>query len=257
MILRFSWFKTICIMSALSLTTAAMNTDRSRVPVLLELFTSEGCSSCPPADRLLEALDQQQPVPGAELIVLSEHVDYWNHLGWRDPFSSAQYSARQRDYAGRYNADGVYTPELVVDGRYSFVGSDRLAASSAIQSSIGEPKMPIVIAEVSRNAKQVIARIELPAAGQFKSIRGVLCVVLADERQESRVGHGENAGHSLAHVAVARTFRQIEAIGLDRASTKQIALEVQPGSETAGLRLIAFVQDRKTGHVIGAAARRL
>src|ERR1700722_20120515 len=94
------------------------------VPVIVELFTSEGCSSCPAADRMLARLEQTQPVPGAQVVAIEEHVDYWNQLGWNDPFSSPQYRARQNDYAVALKANNIYTPQMVVNGQSAFVGSD-------------------------------------------------------------------------------------------------------------------------------------
>src|SRR5277367_5702608 len=165
---KLSSLTAVMAVFAVALVCGAADSGSARVPVLLELFTSEGCSSCPPADRLLEILDDKQPVAGADLIVLSEHVDYWDRLGWKDPFSSWQYTARQQDYTNRYNLDGVYTPQLVVDGRYGFVGSDGREASAAIQKAIREPKIPIVISSLAHNGNQVTARIELPAGEKLK-----------------------------------------------------------------------------------------
>lgn len=242
---------------AAALVCGAEDSSAVRVPVLVELFTSEGCSSCPPADRLLQVLDEKQPAAGAELIVLSEHVDYWNGLGWKDPFSSRQYTARQQDYSNRYNLDGVYTPQLVVDGRYGFVGSDGRRASSAIQSAIRERKIPIAISNVTINENQVTARVQSSADQNFKGVRAVLYVALADNRQESHVAHGENAGRSLAHVAVTRVLKLIGTIDLDSPSTKEVALLVPPGSVASGSRLVAFIQDPKSGHVLGVTEQKL
>jgi hypothetical protein len=163
--------------------------------------TSEGCSSCPPADRLLELLDQKQPVPGADLIVLNEHVDYWDRLGWKDPFSSSLFSARQQEYSYRLHGEGVYTPQLVVDGRFGFVGGDAHEAASAIQEAIRDPKIPIAISNASRDRNQVTAHIEVPGAHQsLIGGRGILYIALTDNRVESHVVHGENAGRALTQV---------------------------------------------------------
>src|SRR3954462_2451752 len=114
------------------LTMVMANAESGRTPVIVELFTSEGCSSCPPADLLLNHLQQAQPVPGVQVISLSEHVDYWNQLGWTDPFSSAGFSERQKQYANIFRGDGVFTPQMVVDGKSQLVGSDSQKALRAI-----------------------------------------------------------------------------------------------------------------------------
>ena len=255
--LKWNLFTVVLTLFGGALICGAADSSTDRVPVLLELFTSEGCSSCPPADRLLEILDEKQPVAGADLIVLSEHVDYWDRLGWKDPFSSSEYTARQQNYTNRYNFDGVYTPQLVVDGRYGFVGSDGREASSAIQKAIRERKIPIAISNVAHNRNQVTAHIELPADENFKGVRGILYVALADNRQESHVARGENAGRSLAHVAVMRVLKQVGTIDFGSASTKEITLAMPAGSGAGGSRLVAFIQDPKSGHVLGVTEQKL
>src|SRR5579864_1046092 len=117
--------------------------------VIVELFTSEGCSSCPPADALLKELSEQQKVKGVEIVALEEHVDYWNHLGWKDPYSAAEFSQRQSDYAQVFGSDGVYTPQMIVDGQSELVGSRSLAAREAIENAANQPKAEIVLGDGS------------------------------------------------------------------------------------------------------------
>jgi hypothetical protein len=255
--LRLSFSTAVLALTAGALMFLSADENSARVPVLLELFTSEGCSSCPPADRLLELLDQKQPVNGADLIVLSEHVDYWDRLGWKDPFSSSQFTSRQQEYTNRYNLDGVYTPQLVVDGHFGLVGSDGREASSAIQRALREPKVPIAISNVSRDGNQVRAQVQLLADPRIGSGRGILYVAVADNHAESRVVRGENRGRILTHVAVTRALKQMGTVDLDTASAKDVTISLEPGVGLSGLRLVAFVQDSKTGHVLGVVEQKL
>src|SRR5579862_1102557 len=131
-----------------------------RVPVLIELFTSEGCSDCPPADALLEKLDRSQPVRNAQLVVLSEHVDYWNDIGWKDPYSSHEFSVRQGDYAHRFRLDGPYTPQMVVDGETQFVGSDERRAIETIEGAAKAAKVPVRLSSIHFEGSTLDVRVE-------------------------------------------------------------------------------------------------
>src|SRR5438128_737063 len=168
-----------------------------RVPVLVELFTSEGCSSCPPADELLARLEQTQPVPGAEVIALSEHVDYWNHLGWADPYSSAAFSARQNDYARALETDGNYTPQMIVDGRAQFVGSNANRAREAIAAAARDPKAVLTLGVVSQklaaDSTTLEVRVENLPAGSVDHSCDVLLAV-TESGLRSSVSRGEIAG---------------------------------------------------------------
>jgi hypothetical protein len=232
---------------------AATDNGSARVPVLLELFTSEGCSSCPPADRFLQALDEKQPLAGADLIVLSEHVDYWDRLGWKDPFSSAQFTARQQEYASKHPGDEVFTPQLVVDGQFSFVGSDGREAKVAIQKAILERKIPIAISSVARDGRHVTAHVEI-SSGAEKG-KAVLYLAIADNHAESQVARGENSGKTLTHVSVTRVLKRVGAVDLSAPYAQDITLQANAGAVNDS-RLVAFIQDAASGRVLGVAARK-
>ena len=152
----------------------------------MELFTSEGGSICPPADRFLEKLDAQ-PIPGAQIIVLSEHVDYWNHIGWKDPYSDHFYSDRQSAYAERFGLDSVYTPQMVVDGQSQFSGSDSGLADRAFAKALGSPTIPIRLSSISTDASNILnAHVEAGAAGStFASPQAEVYVAIALNHAES------------------------------------------------------------------------
>lgn len=240
-----------------TLSAAGSISPAARVPVLLELFTSEGCSSCPPADRLLATLDEKQPEPGAELIVLSEHVDYFNSSAWKDPFSARLFTERQEAFSQRPGFDGVYTPQLVVDGRFGFVGNDHAAASVAIRKAVRQPKIPLAISGVARERSSVSVRIASAGDRDLKVSRGRVFIALAEERVESRVSGGENARRTLRHVAVVRDLKSAATVDTHGPSTTEARFQLQPEWGVSGLRIVAFIQDPASGYVLGVAARKV
>jgi hypothetical protein len=220
-------------------------------PILVELFTSEGCSSCPPADQLLEKFDAQ-PVAGAQLIVLSEHVDYWNHIGWTDPYSSAAYSERQNHYGNRFHLESVYTPEMVVDGSSEFVGNSYKDAREAFERSQAKPKVLVHIRDLAVEDGKLRAHVDagsLPAGSHNADVVFVVALSHAD----SQVARGENAGRHLTHVAVARSLNVIGTAESGKPFAKDISFTLGHDVAPSNLRVIAFLQESNQGRVLGAA----
>jgi hypothetical protein len=231
--------------------------DGSRTPVLIELFTSEGCSSCPPADALLEKLDRSQPVNGAELIVLSEHVDYWNDIGWKDPYSSHEYSERQSAYAAHFGRSGIYTPQMVVDGHSDLVGSDERGAIEAVENETRFVKVPLSLSGLHFENNKVSMHVE---AGPLEPSMGArsanLYLAIADESDVSQVSRGENAGRTLKHVAVLRSLVPVGTVNKADKVSKDITVNVS--NESRGrLRIVGIIQEQSAGRVLGVASARL
>ena len=229
-------------------------------PVLVELFTSEGCSSCPPADRLLLELERVNRVAKAEVIVLGEHVDYWNRLGWVDPYASAGFSDRQARYATRFRLAGPYTPQVVIDGRIEAVGSDRSHVLQAIAEASNQPKATVTLAPATVEADGrigIAVRIEgLPS--QPANDRAEVFLAVTESGLHSQVLSGENAGLRLDHTAVVR--RLITLGGTDpeqRGFTAVPRLPLGSGWKRENLHLVVFAQATGSGRILGAASRSL
>jgi len=251
---------------ALFLVTAEVRTQASelpsspdgRTPVLVELFTSEGCSSCPPADKFLQDLDRQ-PVAGEEMIVLSEHVDYWNHIGWRDPYSAHFYSDRQEAYAKHLSTEDVYTPQMVVDGTSQFLGSDVALAQKAFIKALTQPKIAVRLSSVSMaTTNSLRAHLETGALPDSFGLRDAdVYVAVALNHAESQVAHGENAGRKLSHAAVAKSIVKVGQFRKRETFSQDVQLKLDPGTDARNLRLIAFVQQPGQGRVLGATEQTL
>ncbi len=237
---------------AACLSMVATETPRNQTPVLIELFTSEGCSSCPPADALLRQFDTQ-PVPGVQLIVLSEHVDYWNHIGWKDPYSSQFFSQRQNTYAQRMGGATVYTPQMIVDGTAEFVGSDGGQAQKAIEKSRAVEKLPVSLSNTSLTSGALHTRVEIGTLPESLHAHSAdVYVAIALNHAESQVLRGENEGRRLQHVAVAKNVTKIGSVSKTKAFAQDANIKLEGESDPTNLRVIVFVQDANSGQVLGA-----
>src|SRR5260370_4119710 len=199
-----------------------MSDEAGRSSVLVDELTSEDCATASAADAILERHDRFQPVNGAELIVLSEHVDYWNDIGWKDPFSSHEYSERQSAYAAQFGLGSIYTPQIVVDGHFELVGSDERRATQAIERATKVRKIPVSISLTDERMTTVhIETGPLPPAIPAESASVFLAI--ADHSDESHLSRGENAGRTLKHVAVLRELVPVGTVGRTDKFSRDVA----------------------------------
>ena len=233
--------------------------------VVVELFTSEGCSSCPPADQLLSRLEfprygnagrSKQVVmvsPGVEVIALGEHVDYWDNLGWKDRFSSPLFSARQQDYGKAFHLESVYTPQIVVNGEKEVLGSDARAVQEAIGKAAKEPKAEVVIAMTE--AQKVSFRVSKLPAGSHESD---ILLAVTESGLVTPVFGGENNGRQLRHAAVVRSLSSVGRLDPQHPGEYSAVaqLNLRPDWNRTNLKLVLFVQDRVNRHILGAASVR-
>lgn len=230
---------------------------QGRVPVLVELFTSEGCSSCPPADDLLSALLADQPVAGAEAIVLSEHVDYWNRLGWTDPYSSPSFSERQRAFARTFGLDSVYTPQAVINGTTQVIGSNRRLVSSAIARAAAWPSTRVTVQVGDVKGLDASVRVSLDRVIDRPRGRPRITLVVAEDHLVSNVARGENARRTLRHVGVVRSVLDVGVLTAGVAQHHDVMLRLQPTWAREALRLVAFIEEPGTMKVLGVGQTRL
>jgi hypothetical protein len=228
----------------------------ARHVVLAELFTSEGCSSCPPADALLQRISTESPIEGVEILGLEEHVDYWDNLGWRDPFSSAAFTRRQSDYADRvFRSTDIYTPQIVIDGAFQAVGSDAASVRSAIARAARQPGATLrLTVSTSENRAHAELAVDVPPTLKRHGSAGVF-VALVEDGLTSHVDRGENRGRTLPHIGVVRSLTRIGALGAGASSGSLSAdLPLAPGWQPSQLRAVAFLQDHDTLRVLGSAS---
>jgi hypothetical protein len=230
-------------------------------PVIVELFTSEGCSACPPADMLLIQLQQSQPVPGAKIIALGEHVDYWNRLGWADQFSSAELSERQQAYSAALGNESAYTPQMIVDGRRDIVGGNQARVLNTIAKSARAPKASIVIsrsdATNETDSETLTLHVRVDGLDRTKShTRADVWLAITEDDLESNVVRGENSGRRLRHTGVVRQMRIIGRVEPDQVATftSDPDVTLRPEWKRGKLNAVVFIQEHRGMRILGAGA---
>jgi hypothetical protein len=236
-------------------TSQTSGQERPGSAVIVELFTSEGCSSCPPADAVLRQISLKQTSAGQLIVGISEHVTYWNDLGWKDPFSAPAFTERQNVYAARLSPEGPYTPQMVVNGREQFVGSDVGALQKALREEAQRVHLDVSILSTTLSSSGL--DVKFSVAGETSKPLDIVAV-LTDDADQSTVLRGENGGRLLQHVSVARSLVHVATVSRAAQMSAHIALpdglHLHDGS---GHHLILFAQQQHQGAIEGAATARL
>ncbi len=211
---------------------------------VIELFTSEGCSSCPPADALVARVQKENS--DKPVYILAYHVDYWNRLGWKDVFSSPEYSARQNQYARWLKLSSVYTPQIVVNGRTEFVGSEEGNLRNAIRTNLQKPaKAEVTLSSVKVENDRASAQYHIEGV----TTNAVLLVALIEKNATTKVQRGENSGRILSHVQIVK---QLKNLLLKNGNEGTASIALPHGFDPQKYELIGFVQNTANGEIIGA-----
>jgi hypothetical protein len=230
------------------------NTGSGRRVVIVELFTSEGCSSCPPADTLLKKLSEQPSFPDTEIIAMEEHVDYWDHLGWKDPFSSSEFTERQNEYARTLGNGGVYTPQMIVDGNVELVGSRSKEALEVIQKAASQPRAEIqIVPAAAPTADKAAYEIKITNLGALSQAGDAeFWIAVTEKGLHNDVTAGENSGERLQHAAIVRSIQKVDSIrGSDDHVTHAI-IKLHNSWQRENLAVVAFAVEKKSHRIIGA-----
>ncbi|MEM6455589.1 MAG: DUF1223 domain-containing protein [Acidobacteriota bacterium] len=228
---------------------AAADTGADARPVVIELFTSQGCSSCPPADRLLGEIGDE---PG--VIPLAFHVDYWNHLGWRDPFSDRAWSARQQQYAAAFNTNRIYTPQAVIDGHHDVVGSDRRSLLRRIRDARAQPAEATVDLAVAPQAETLALTVDIALRSAADGAPPQVLVAITEDGLTTPVPRGENAHRTLRNDRVVRHLQPLDAAFTAGHAAVRAQVALDPAWQRDRLRVAVLVQDRASQRILGAAA---
>src|SRR5262249_2146174 len=221
----------------------------ARKAVVVELFTSEGCSDCPPADALLARLRQPPSAGGVEVITLGLHVDYWNHQGWTDRFSSAAYSERQLRYVQKLHLPDAYTPQMIVDGVSQFVGNNPQLAAQAIREAARHPQSADV--QIQANDTQLQVTVKAPPEASSE-----VMLALTEDNLASKITAGENNKRELRHAAVVRELRSLGRLR-NGSFAAGVSLDLRKDWKRDDLRAVVFVQEPNNGPIDGAASLQL
>lgn len=240
---------------ALPLARAADAPNAEKKPILLELFTSEGCSSCPPVDVWAEKLDHFQPVEGAEIIVLSEHVTYWDHDGWKDPYSEDKFTARQQGYETILGVGQAYTPQVILNGADVVdIGRPGGEIRALFEKSAELATVPVRIESAGVEGGELTGKVAVDATAEKHG--GDVWVAVALNTTQTDVLAGENGGKKLTNVAVVKDLVRVGKVEKGKSFEDPFAIRLWAGADPANLRVVAFVQGSDLGHVVGAAMTR-